>query len=296
MKRPPFSLVLVLALVTLSIYLFVSAPPPLPEAGARVGRTLPINDVLTMVAAENDIARALYTKDIVVPGTKAGIAFDEKWREPDVQAGPLPALFLRESALSLQKSPVRLGLFLGSDFPISPSNLFRGKQHDVFQKMRQTQEPEFFYAEDTRLYTAMFPDYASAQGCADCHNLHADSPKKDWKLNDMMGATTWSHPAQEVTYEEAVQILGAVRQGFRDAYEKFLAKTRTFTRPPEVGERWPKEGYYLPSTNVFLAEFSRRASGGTVQRLLELAQPASLTRGPDSPAAWSPGETGRMSR
>jgi adenylate cyclase len=274
MKRLPSSVILVAALATLAVYLFASAPPPLPEAGARVGRTIPINDVLTLISAENDIARALYTNDIVGAGKKVGIAFDEKWREPDVQAGPLPALFLRESAMSLQKRHARLGLFLGSDFPIASSNLFHGKQNEVFQKIRQTQKPEFFYAEDTQLYTAMFPDYASVQGCVDCHNLHADSPKKDWKLNDMMGATTWSYPSKEVTYEEAVQILGAVRKGFQDAYEGFLAKTRTFSKPPEIGDRWPKDGYYLPSSEVFLAEFSRRSSGGTVQRLLALSQAA----------------------
>lgn len=273
MKRVPFSVILALALLTLAIYLFVSAPPPLPEAGARMGRTLPINDVFALVAAENDIARAMYTNDIVGAGKKVGMAFDEKWREPDVQAGPLPALFLRESAMSLEKSPVRLSLFLGSDFPINSSNLFKGKQHDMFQRIRQTQKPEFFFAEDTQLYIAMFPDFASVQGCVDCHNAHGDSPKKDWKLKEMMGATTWSYPSKEVTYEEAVRILGAVRQGFRDAYEKFLAKTRTFSQQPEIGTRWPKEGYYLPSSEVFLAELSRRASAGTVQRLLELAQP-----------------------
>jgi len=285
MKKLPFSVILVAALATLSIYLFVSAPPPLPEAGAKAGKTIPINDVLSMVARENDLARALYTNDIVGAGKKVGIAFDEKWREPDVQAGPLPALFLRESAMSLEKSPVRLSLFLGSDFPIASSNLFKGKQHEVFQKIRQTEKPEFFYAEDTQLYTAMFPDYASVQSCVDCHNQHSDSPKKDWKLNDMMGATTWAYPSKEVTYEEAVQILAAVRQGFGDAYGKFLAKTRTFSKPPEIGDRWPKEGYYLPSSEVFLAEFARRSSGGTVQRLLAMAQPAAPSPGPAAPAA-----------
>lgn len=274
MKRVPFSILGALALITLSIYLFASAPPPLPEAGAKTGRTVPINAVLALVAAENDIARALYTNDIVGAGKKVGMAFDEKWRERGVQAGPLPALFLRESAMSLEKSPVRLSLFLGSDFPISPSNLFKGKQQEIFQKIRQSNLPEYFYSEDTQLYTAMFPDYASVQGCVDCHNAHGQSPKKDWKLKDMMGATTWAYPSKEVTYEEAVQILGAVRHGFREAYEKFLEKTRSYDHPPEIGDRWPKEGYFLPSTEVFLAEFSRRSSTGTVQRLLALAPSA----------------------
>ena len=54
------------------------------------------------------------------------------WKDEDVQAGPLPALFLRETAARLEASPVPLGLFLGSDYPISPSNRFQGAQAEAF--------------------------------------------------------------------------------------------------------------------------------------------------------------------
>src|SRR5262249_3886630 len=187
MRRVPTSVIVALALAALAVYLFVQAPAPLPEPTTAKGRTIPIETALAIVAAENDVARALYTSEIVGAGKAAGFAFDERWRDPAVQAGPLPALFLREAAKSLLKSPVRLGLFLGSDFPISPANRFTGRQQDASQKIGKTQKAEFFYAEDTQLYTAMFPDYASAPECVDCHNRHAQSPKKDWKLNDMMG-------------------------------------------------------------------------------------------------------------
>jgi adenylate cyclase len=272
MRRVPTSVILALALVTLAVYLFVQAPAPLPEKMALKGRTVPIETVLTIVAAENDVARALYTMDIVSAGLAVGLAFDEKWREPAVEAGPLPALFLREAAKSLQKSPVPLGLFLGSDFPLSPANRFAGKQDPVFQNIRKTKKAEFFHADDTQLYTGMFPDYASAQACVDCHNHHPQSPKKDWQLNDMMGATTWSYPEKEVTDEQLLRILDALHHSFRDAYEAFLAKAQTYTRKPEIGEHWPREGYSLPSAEVFLAEFSRRAAPQTIDRLLDTAR------------------------
>ena len=268
MKKPGF-IITVLALIALSIYLFVQAPAPLPEMETAVGETIPIETVLTLVAAENDVVRALWTREIVGAGQQVGLAFDEDWREDDVEAGPLPALFLREAAASLEKNPVPLSLFLGSDFPISPSNLFTGRQTEMFERIRETDEAQFFFAEDTQLHTAMFPDYASVEACVSCHNDHPDSPKVDWQLNEVMGATTWLYPKEEVTMAEFMEIIGAVRLGFRDAYTAYLEKTATFSNPPEIGERWPRDGgYYLPSTEVFLTEFAQQASIRSMEILL----------------------------
>lgn len=265
----PRSLLVALSLVALSIYLFVSAPPALPETAEQpAGASIPIERVLETVAAENDIVRKLYTQEIVGKGKLAGLKYDEHWQNPEVQAGPLPALFLREAARSLQKKSVPLGLFLGSDFPISSANRFDKAQNEIFQRIRLDRKPQHFYAADTKLHTAMFPDVAGAEGCVTCHNEHAESPKTDWKLNDVMGATTWSYPKATVSPSEYLQIVAAVRESFADAYGAYLAEVKTFASAPEVGERWPAEGYYLPSREEFMGEFAKLASSGTVDRLL----------------------------
>ena len=196
--------------------------------------------------------------------------FDEDWRDRGVEAGPLPALFLRETAASLEKNRVRLNLFLGSDFPINDANRFDDIQKEKFELLKQTQEPQFFYSEDIQLYTAMFPDLAIVQPCITCHNAHEESPKNDWKLGDIMGATTWSYPNQSVTLDELMTMLAALRKGFRDAYTAYLAKVENFSDLPEVGNKWPKDGYYLPSTDVFMEEASRRASAHTLEAILSL--------------------------
>lgn len=271
MTRPSF-LIVVLALLTASIYLFVQAPAPLPEATAASGKLIPIKTVFMLIAAENNTVRALWTREIVSKGQDIGLAFGEDWREAGVEKGPLPALFLRESATSLEKNPIELSLFLGSDYPINPSNLFSGKQTETFALIQQDGQPQFFFAEDTQLYTAMFADPASVQGCVDCHNNHPDSPKTDWKLNDIMGATTWSYPREAVTLDEFITIIQALRQGFRDAYTAYLDKVSTFSTPPEIGEKWPSDGYYLPSADVFLKEFSQRASANSMKLLIDALQ------------------------
>ncbi|MEM7050806.1 MAG: DUF3365 domain-containing protein [Acidobacteriota bacterium] len=272
----PFALV-VLSLLVVAVYLFATAPPPLAEEGAVVGRTLSVSDVLRICAAENAKVRELYTKEIVGAGGRVGFQFKEEWRDEDVQAGPLPALFLRAAAMSLEKDPVRLGLFLGSDFPIEQSNLFEGEQLAKFQLIRQDQQPRFFVTPDTGLHTAMFADLAMAQPCVSCHNDHPSSPKTDWKLGDVMGATTWTYPKAEVSFDEMMDVLAALRRSFRDAYGQYIAETETFDRRPEIGDRWPRDGYYLPSVDVFMEELERRSSVESLDRLLSasIASPES---------------------
>ncbi|HYE36301.1 hypothetical protein [Methylocaldum sp.] len=130
MKEKGF-VIAVLTLTALIVYLFVSAPPPLPEKPDS-GSSIPIEQVFAIVEAENDAIRILWTEEIVGKGKAAGLKFDEHWRDENVDAGPLPALFLRETATSLEKGPVRLSLFLGSDFPLNPANRFQGLQMDKF--------------------------------------------------------------------------------------------------------------------------------------------------------------------
>jgi adenylate cyclase len=264
-------IITVLVLIALSIYLFVEAPPPL-DASAQKGRMVPVETLFRVVAEEQAAARALYTQEIVGPGTKAGLKFDENWRSPQVQAGPLPALFLRETALNLEKYNVRLGLFLGSDFPIAAANKFTGKQNEAFQKIRENRQAQFFYAEDTKLYTAMFPDLAAAPACVSCHNEHAQSPKKDWLLNDVMGATTWSYNQKEVSLDEVIKIVATLRLALRESYEAFLTKTKSYSSPPEIGTKWPRDGYFLPDANTFLQEAAKRSSFKSMDLIIKANQ------------------------
>ncbi len=262
------------ALLALSAYFFATAPEALPDTPdgkiADTAAQIPINQVFGLIAAENDAVRTLYTKSIVGAGKKAGLAFDENWKEKAVQAGPLPALFLRECALDLQRSPIPLGLYLGSDYPLQPSNKFTGKAARYFSEVKSTRGPKFFYSEDIQRHTAMFPDFAIAQPCVSCHNKHPDTPKTDWKLEDVMGATTWTYPKATVSLQEALEILAAARHAFRSSYAKYLKEVATFDAPPAIGTQWPSEGYYLPSTDAFMAKAETLASAATVRGLLAL--------------------------
>jgi hypothetical protein len=259
-----------LSLGCLGVYLFVSAPPPLDERPLSAA-DIPVAETFAALEAQNDAVRALWTQEIVGAGTQVGLKFHEHWRDRDLEAGPLPALFLRETAKSPERNPVQLSLFLGSDFPINDSNRFEGLQLERFQVLRRTGEPQFFYMPDTRLHTGMFSDVAVAEPCVRCHNEHEQSEKNDWRLNDVMGATTWVYPAAAVSIEEFLEAVAALHHGFEDAYLAYIRKVETFANPPAVGERWPREGYFVPSPAVFMQEVRRRTAPDTLAVLAGLA-------------------------
>lgn len=258
-----------LALVVLGIYLFVSAPPPLSTADAG-GGVVPVADALRIVARENDAVRALYTERIVAAGKRVGLAFDEAWQRPEVEAGPLPALFLRMMAEALQHDGGQLGLFLGSAYPIASANRFSPQQLATFRKVASRREPEIVYAAELGQFVAMFPDVASTAGCVDCHNAHPRSPKRDWKLGDVMGATTWMYPEKQLTTDGVLRLVAGLRRAARVSYARFLDKARGFAAPPEIGERWPSEGRFLPDARTFMEALDRRAAPETLGRILRL--------------------------
>lgn len=262
-----------LALATLAvvgIYLFATAPSEL-DAGAGGRRDVPVETLFRMLDAENASVRALYTSEVVGPGLKQGLKFHESWRSKDVHAGPLPALLLRETANRLQQRVPDLSLFLGSTFPIEDSNHFKGAQLKFFSALEKKREAQFFLDDSTGRYTAMFPDIAAAPPCVKCHNEHPKSPRKDWKLNDVMGATTWSYARKDVSVDELVTILAAYRASAIESYEAYLKKTASFAPEgrPEVGERWPVDGMFVPDLATFRARVEERNSAKTLNALLQ---------------------------
>lgn len=263
------SVLILAALSVIGVYLFATAPADLDDsAGGR--RDVPVETLFRLLDAENASIRAIYTAEIVAPGLKNGMKYREDWKTRDVHAGPLPALFLRETANRLQQRMPELSLFLGSTHPIEASNRFKGAQLAYFAKIEEQRQPQFFVDESTGRHTAMFPDVASAPACVSCHNEHPNSPRKDWKIDDVMGATTWSFPRAKISTDELVAILGAYRIVAMDAYGSYLKKSETFSpaQRPQLGERWPKDGLYLPDAETFRKRVEAKNSTASLNLLL----------------------------
>ncbi|MBV7333313.1 DUF3365 domain-containing protein [Chloroflexi bacterium TSY] len=268
MNKILIAIIALLLVVLVAQFVFLGDnPDAFAEEGQETAMTIPIEAIFTVAETQNDAVRKLWTAEIVGKGKEVGLSFHEDWRKTELEAGPLPALFLRETGAILQQSPVPLGLFLGSDFPINDANKFTGTQVEKFALIKESGEPQFFFEEDTVLYTAMYSDIAVAKPCVSCHNTHEQTPKDDWALGDAMGATTWSYPKKEVTLDEALAILAALESSFRTAYDGYSAKAETFENPPKVGQQWPAEGYFIPTTDAFMTEAKSHYASETLDVL-----------------------------
>ena len=271
-KNSKLFLITMFSLTALICYLFITAPPPL-AAKNQLGRTVSIEFAFEMLQYKNAVTREIYTRDIVGRGAKRGIKFDENWQEEDVFALPLPAQFLRETARSLERSRVQLGLYLASDYSINEANNVEGEQLELLKQVRESRDAQFLYINDAQRYAYMFPDFAVVKPCVKCHNDHDESPKNDWRLNDVMGATTWTYPENTISIDTFFKLLATLDRAIETAYTLVLNEAEKLPNPPRMGEQWPESHYAIPNKETFIAAIHKRASPEILARIVQHLHP-----------------------
>lgn len=259
----------VILIIGLIAYLYSTAPTPLPDGVPHEQASISVDQLFRALASENNEIRGTFTREIVGEGEKHGLIFDEGWRQPNIVAGPLPALFLRSISRKMARNNTEVGLFLGSDFPIEQSNSFTQTQQEKFERLKRTGQTFPYFDESTKLYTAMFPDYATATACVSCHNQHPDSPRTDWKIGDMMGATTWTFPRRFVSAREALNLIQEFRGAAGSTWNEYLNEVADLTEAPTIGSQWPKDGYFLPDAETFIENCAQRSGSKTLEHLLK---------------------------
>ena len=150
---------------------------------------LPIRVVADYLHAVLQADRTFYTQH-VVERMEAMLIVNatENWRED--RTLPLPAQFFKESLRGLQVRGKPFRYRLVSLWPINQENAPESDEERRALEQVMTygevaeQEIEL---EKRRYYQAIFPDRAVSRACVNCHNSHEESPKRDFKLNDIMG-------------------------------------------------------------------------------------------------------------
>ena len=128
--------------------------------------------------------RTVYVKQVIEQAKKAGVKPNEKWTSDD-HAIMLPAQFVKAAGAELKD--FELGL-VGLT-PIYKSNLPKSKaEEDALKQMLANKDLKVLTFADGNQFKGLAADYAIVKSCADCHNAHPDSPKKDFKEGDLMGA------------------------------------------------------------------------------------------------------------
>lgn len=143
--------------------------------------------------------RAVYTREVVnrLQNEKV-VKATEKYQ--DEKALPLPAMMLRMGSEHAKKVDPSFSYALLSLWAINKQN---GAKTDVEKEGLQfviDNAGKNFYKEETlgdkKYFTAVYADKGVVEACVNCHNEHKDSPKKDFKVGDTMGAVVIRVPVK----------------------------------------------------------------------------------------------------
>ena len=161
--------------------------------------SLPIEMVADYVHAVIEADREVYTRHVVERlQLKGVIVASENWEEKNTL--PLPAQFLIESGRVMAKKDIGIQYRLISLWPINNRNVARSEleKEGLGTILTHPNKPYTGYVKvgTARYFQAVYPDLAVTQACIGCHNAHPDSPKRDFKINDVMGAMVISIPVK----------------------------------------------------------------------------------------------------
>ena len=136
--------------------------------------------------------RTAYTKHVVarLGKKKKLIKPHEKWE--DLENGVmLPAQMFRYGRdLAMEQNP-GFTYSLQSKWPINPKNKpSTPMEVEGLDYIAKNPGKNFYGTEEIngkKFYTAVYPDVAVSEACIDCHNEHKDSPRADFKMDEVMG-------------------------------------------------------------------------------------------------------------
>lgn len=122
-------------------------------------------------------------------GWPAALEASEEWKSEHGRL-PLPAQMFRMGAEQVLASNTGLSYLLLSPWPVNRQNRPRTSAEKAGLE-RVTRGGSATYTTEKldgkSYFVAIYPDVAVAQACADCHNAHPDSPRRDFAQGDVMG-------------------------------------------------------------------------------------------------------------
>ncbi len=159
--------------------------------------SLPVETVADYVHAVIEADRTFYTVHVVERLQSKGVVVaSENWQEKNTL--PLPAQFLMESGRLIAKKGAGVQYRLISLWPINKKNAAASEfeKTGLGSVLTHPNRPYTGFVKNggNRYFQAVYADLAITQACLGCHNAHQDSPKRDFKLNDVMGAIVITIP------------------------------------------------------------------------------------------------------
>ena len=141
------------------------------------------DQAIKWILATAKASRTVYVKGIIGKAKKAGVKPNERWVKED-HSIMLPAQFVKAIGAEIKD----FELTLVGTHPLYKANEAKTDAEKDALKELATGKKKMVTFTDGKMTKGMSADFAIVQGCADCHNKHAKTTKKDWKKGDFMGA------------------------------------------------------------------------------------------------------------
>ena len=152
-----------------------------------------------------DSDRTVYTKKIVNRLVKKDKVIKASEHFEDDKALVLPAQMFRFGSELVSKRAeklpdVKFSYSLQSLWPVNKQNAPKTDAEKTGLKFVADNKGKNYYAVEElggkKYFTAVYADTAVAPVCASCHNDHKDSPRRDFKIGDVMGGVVIRIPVE----------------------------------------------------------------------------------------------------
>lgn len=187
------------AAVTIMIGSLLAIPfsPSAKEPPAAQG--IPPEKVADYVHAIVQADRTIYTTQVVTRMQEKGIVkASEHWEQDN--ALPLPAQFLQHSGRIVAESGRGIRYRLIGLSPIyqrnAPATDFERNALETLARQPDQPVMGMVASGKKQFFQAIYADRAVSPTCITCHNSHPLSPKRDFKVNDVMGGIAITIPLE----------------------------------------------------------------------------------------------------
>ncbi|MEP4771069.1 MAG: methyl-accepting chemotaxis protein [Roseibium sp.] len=176
----------VAVIAVLAIALFTFLLPQAIERNVRAG----VVDNAVQTANQFKTIRGYYTKNVINKVLADGNLQPSVSHKTEEGSIPLPATFIHDVSALLSKADTTMNLYSQYPFPNRADRKLDNFQQEAWDHL--SKNPDATYSreleiEGKRVVRVAIADKMVAEGCVNCHNSIATSPKMDWQLGDVRG-------------------------------------------------------------------------------------------------------------
>jgi len=160
---------------------------------------IPPEKVAAYIYAVIKADRTVYTMEIVNRLQEKGVTTaSEHWEQENTLM--LPAQFLQQGGKLAAESGSGVRYRLIGLWPIYRRNAPASDlERNALESLRKNPDwpiTGIVTSGSKQYFQAIYPDFAVSPACINCHNSHRLSPKRDFKLNDVMGGIAITIPLE----------------------------------------------------------------------------------------------------